>query len=192
MQAPHRFLWILLAAVTAACRHSSGGTEAESRSSSPPVPVREEHIAYGRAATTAPALSPRFGALSRLTDGLPGDPDTLTTFAGFAAGEVTVTIDLGEPLMAERLRAGLLFYPQRQVVLPEAVEFFISLDSLTFKSRGRIPLSGPTGEDQPRVVPVATEMRAQPLRYVRLRAYPRPDDRTAAASWILIDEVWVE
>lgn len=157
----------------------------------------EEHIGVGEKLTMNPSPEPRYGDPAVLVDGLPGDPGDLQTFAGVQGTDFQCTLDLGETLMAEKLRINFLHLPGRWIFLPQEVEFLISLDGRSYKSRGTLNPYQSWKEVVPTLVPYEVQMRAQAVRYVKIIAKNRrmgPAGHQSAGQpvWVMGDEVWVE
>jgi len=156
-----------------------------------------EHIAYQKPIQMTPAPNSRFGTDSLLTDGLPGDAGDLQTMVGVEGQGFQATIDLGQTLMAERLRVDFLHLPNKWVFLPTEVEFFISTDNQNFKSRGVLKTEDGWKEIVSNTTPYEVLMRAQPLRYIKVVGRNRetcPPDHPGAGkpAWVMAGEIWVE
>jgi arylsulfatase A len=157
----------------------------------------QAHIGLGKKITMASPPSPRYGDAAVLVDGLPGDPGDLQTFTGVQQADFQCTLDLGEALMAEKLRINFLHLPDQGVFLPENAEFFISLDGRSYKSRGILDPYPSWEEVTQTLVPYEIQMRAQPVRYVKIVAKNRqrgPAGHESAGQpvWLMADELWVE
>ena len=118
-------------------------------------------------------------------------------FAGLQGRPFHCTIDLGEGLMAEKVRVGFLHQPSRWIFAPRSVEILISLDGKAYKSRGKLNTQESWRELPQGVKTYEILMRDQPVRYVKVIAQPLPGGPAGHPSagepvWVMADEVWVE
>jgi hexosaminidase len=158
---------------------------------------RFDHIAVGRPATVHPPLDERYGEVVALSDGLGGDIGQLNTMAGLRGSDMTVTIDLGESLLVERVRAGFLHRPDIEAFLPTELFISVSLDGRRFDTKGRLKPRTATSFPRDTIEYFELIMRAKPARYLRVVAKNRRKASVRSSgiergAWLFCDEIMVE
>ena len=103
-------------------------------------------------------------------------------------------IDLGSPRAITELRAGFYQHADHWIFLPEAVDYAISLDGISYSPVGSVGHSVP--ERRQGAITEDFELKAdgRQARYVKIRALNRgtcPDWHPGAGrpSWIFCDEL---
>ncbi len=156
-----------------------------------------EHLAFERPVQMRYAPSEKYGPPAVLTDGLPGDSYELKTMAGVEGRDLEATIDLGDPMLVERLSISFLHRPQSWIFQPAYIEFFISTDGQQYKSRGRLTPNRRLDELRPALDTFTVQMRTQTARYIKVvgknrGTCPPGHPHAGKPAWVFAGEVEVE
>jgi arylsulfatase len=157
------------------------------------------HLAVGAPVTLTGPPSPRYPGQGppSLTDGALGSRDHNDgRWLGFEGDDLEAVIDLGRPVTVRRVGIDCLRAQISWIFLPQWVEFAVSADGDDWQTLGRVPV---TLEQNPRTGTerVAAEVRAGPVRYVRVRARnlgecPEWHPGAGGEAWLFVDEIFVE
>ncbi|MEI6575631.1 MAG: glycoside hydrolase family 20 protein [Bacteroidota bacterium] len=157
------------------------------------------HKAFGKPVTLLQKYSPKY-----VGHGDPSMVDGQKGTAAFRAGEwqgyegndLEQVIDLGEPILINKISAGFLKNIYSWIFFPVKVEFYISQDGKTFELAGTIeePLVKGKGVDLKTFV---QDLQGKSARYIKVHAVnpgvcPAWHEAAGQPCWIFADEIEVE
>lgn len=144
--------------------------------------------------------SPKYAGsgVSGLFDGLIGSSNqTNKQWMGFDGNDFEITIDLGEIKVINALGLDMLLLPESGILLPSAIEFFVSDNGINFDALSTYypSESGEIRADGP--VMLAKAFNNLSSRYVRIKASnpgtcPPALPCAGQKSWLFVSEVEIE
>jgi hypothetical protein len=160
---------------------------------------RMSHLATGRPVTvTRPQMLPwsRSGDAG-LVDGIIGSIDYRGGDWRMVEGvDFEATVDLGQATKVRSVQLGFLLRPASAILLPSAVQLFISVDGASYRPAGAASPLEPPRIDGPARIVIDLDAGSASARFVRVKALspgPCPAGRECAGSpaRLAVDEIIV-
>ncbi len=162
-------------------------------------PETVTHLGVGASVTLTTPPSPRYPGQgpSSLTDGVLGSRDHHDgRWLGFEGDDLEAVVDLGAARSVSRIGVDCLRAQISWIFLPQSVEIAVSVDGNDWETVHQEPV---VLEVDPRTGTqrIAAEVRAGPIRYVRVRARnlgrcPEWHPGAGGTAWLFVDEIVVE
>lgn len=160
-----------------------------------------KHLAFGKSVKQVYEYSDNYPAAGRiaLTDGIKGSYNINENWQGFEAVDMEAIIDLGETQEISKISAGFLDSPNDWIFYPIQVEFLVSVDGKTYKSKGKIPVT-PTKPENMEVTAsrdINCEFEKTNIRFVKViassvKTCPDWHYGKGKNAWLFCDEIVVE
>ncbi len=158
-----------------------------------------EHLAYGKKVVFVSPDSLRLpqGAAHMLTDGVRGSHDYSYNWLSFPGQNLEIVIDLEEVKKVQRIESAYYQYAFWLRILPEKVEYFVSMDGQQFDLAGTIENTLPIDQYGGQQRDFILEFEPRNARYVKVKAHtigntPGWHPGAGRPANMLVDEIVVE
>ncbi len=158
-----------------------------------------EHLAYKKKAVfiSPDTLRLPAGAANMLTDGVRGSHDYSYNWLSFSGQNLEIIIDLEEIKKVKRIESAYYQYAFWLRILPEKVEYFVSLDGQKFNLAGTVENTLPIDQYGGQQRDFILEFEPRNVRFVKVKAHtigntPGWHPGAGRPANMLVDEIVIE